>query len=94
MADVDHVAVEDDGLGLFRTMENAGRALAWHVKDVRDEEALVVAGNGGNIGPSPITHGQMSRPAFGRSNASSNTCRRSGSLRSISHSVTSVISSP
>ena len=33
-------------------MENAGRILAWHVRDVRDEEGTVtvVAGNGGNGG--------------------------------------------
>jgi NAD(P)H-hydrate epimerase len=51
MADVDRVAVEDVGLQLLQMMENAGRALAWHARDVHDdEEVLVVAGNGGNGG--------------------------------------------
>jgi len=54
MRDVDRVAVEEIGLQLLQMMENAGRALAWHVRDVRDEDAdtriLVVAGNGGNGG--------------------------------------------
>jgi len=31
-------------------MENAGRILAWHVRDVRDGDVIVVAGNGGNGG--------------------------------------------
>ena len=52
MREVDRVAVEDVGLDLLQMMENAGRALAWHVRDVRDgeETVLVVAGNGGNGG--------------------------------------------
>jgi len=54
MRDVDRVTVEEVGLQLLQMMENAGRALAWHVRDVRDEEAdtriLVVAGDGGNGG--------------------------------------------
>jgi len=52
MEDVDWVAVEEVGLQLLQMMENAGRTLAWHVRDVRTEEApvLVVAGNGGNGG--------------------------------------------
>jgi NAD(P)H-hydrate epimerase len=52
MADVDRVAVEDVGLQLLQMMENAGRALAWHVRDVLEDggTVLVVAGNGGNGG--------------------------------------------
>ncbi|MFB6227881.1 MAG: NAD(P)H-hydrate epimerase [Halobacteriales archaeon] len=52
MADVDRVAVEDVGLQLLQMMENAGRALAHHARDARDEvgDVLVVAGNGGNGG--------------------------------------------
>lgn len=52
MRAVDRVAVEDVGLALLQMMENAGRALAWHVRDVRDgeEDVVVVAGNGGNGG--------------------------------------------
>ncbi|MEF8894355.1 NAD(P)H-hydrate epimerase [Halodesulfurarchaeum sp.] len=49
---VDRVAVEEVGLQLLQMMENAGRILAWHVRDVRPEDVpvLVVAGNGGNGG--------------------------------------------
>lgn len=50
MRDVDHVAVEDVGLQLLQMMENAGRILAWHVRDVRESDVVVVAGNGGNGG--------------------------------------------
>lgn len=52
MAAVDRVAVEDVGLQLLQMMENAGRILAWHVRDVRAAGAPVriVAGNGGNGG--------------------------------------------
>lgn len=52
MREVDRVAVEEVGLQLLQMMENAGRILAWHVRDVRDEEGtvVVVAGNGGNGG--------------------------------------------
>lgn len=52
MREVDRVAVEEVGLQLLQMMENAGRILAWHVRDVRDEEApvIVVAGDGGNGG--------------------------------------------
>jgi NAD(P)H-hydrate epimerase len=52
MEAVDRVAVEEVGLQLLQMMENAGRILAWHVRDVRTEGApvLVVAGNGGNGG--------------------------------------------
>jgi yjeF N-terminal region len=52
MADVDRVAVEAVGLQLLQMMENAGRALAWHARDVHHGggEVFVVAGNGGNGG--------------------------------------------
>jgi NAD(P)H-hydrate epimerase len=52
MADVDRVAVEEVGVRLLQMMENAGRALAWHVRDISKEggTVLVVAGNGGNGG--------------------------------------------
>jgi NAD(P)H-hydrate epimerase len=50
MRDVDRVAVEDVGLQLLQMMENAGRILAWHVRDVRESDVVVVAGNGGNGG--------------------------------------------
>jgi NAD(P)H-hydrate epimerase len=52
MREVDRVAVDEVGLQLLQMMENAGRALAWHVHRVRDENGTVVigAGNGGNGG--------------------------------------------
>jgi len=50
MRDVDHVTVEDVGLQLLQMMENAGRILAWHVRDVREVDVVIVAGNGGNGG--------------------------------------------
>jgi NAD(P)H-hydrate epimerase len=52
MRAVDRVAVENVGLQLLQMMENAGRSLAWHVRDVRtgDTPVVVVAGNGGNGG--------------------------------------------
>ena len=52
MRAVDRVAVEEVGLQLLQMMENAGRILAWHVREVRDERGpvIVVAGNGGNGG--------------------------------------------
>lgn len=52
MRSVDRVAVEEVGLQLLQMMENAGRILAWHVREIRDEEGpvTVVAGNGGNGG--------------------------------------------
>ncbi len=52
MQAVDRIAVEDVGLEILQMMENAGRVLAWHVRDVRDGEGevVVVAGNGGNGG--------------------------------------------
>ncbi|WP_042661812.1 NAD(P)H-hydrate epimerase [Haloferax sp. ATB1] len=50
MRDVDRIAVEDVGLQVLQMMENAGRILAWHVRDVGNGEAIIVAGNGGNGG--------------------------------------------
>ncbi len=51
MREVDRVAVETVGLQLLQMMENAGRALSWHVRDVyEDGSVVVVAGNGGNGG--------------------------------------------
>jgi len=52
MREVDRVAVEEVGLGLLWMMENAGRSLAWHARDLRpgDGAVLVVAGGGGNGG--------------------------------------------
>ena len=52
MQAVDRVAVEEVGLALLQMMENAGRALARHVRDVRGDaqDVVVVAGNGGNGG--------------------------------------------
>lgn len=52
MREVDRIAVEEVGLQLLQMMENAGRILAWHVRDVRDKDGTVtvVAGNGGNGG--------------------------------------------
>lgn len=52
MREIDRVAVEAMGLQLLQMMENAGRTLAWHVRELRDgdESVIVVAGNGGNGG--------------------------------------------
>ncbi|WP_318570959.1 NAD(P)H-hydrate epimerase [Salinigranum marinum] len=50
MRAVDRVAVEGIGLQLMQMMENAGRALAWHVRDLHTGSVAVVAGNGGNGG--------------------------------------------
>ena len=51
MRAVDRVAVEEVGLQLLQMMENAGRALAWHVRDLHEDgRVVVVAGNGGNGG--------------------------------------------
>lgn len=48
----DRVAVEEVGLALLQMAENAGRVLAWHVRDVRGDAdtVVIVAGNGGNGG--------------------------------------------
>jgi NAD(P)H-hydrate epimerase len=51
MREVDRVAVEEVGLQLLQMMENAGRTLARHVRDVAaGGSAVVVAGDGGNGG--------------------------------------------
>ena len=51
MRDVDRVAVEEVGFEVLQMMENAGRALAWHVRDVAEtDRVVVVAGDGGNGG--------------------------------------------
>jgi len=50
MRDVDRVAVEDVGLQLLQMMENAGRILARHVREVRVSDVVIVAGDGGNGG--------------------------------------------
>ena len=50
MRDADRVVVEDVRLQVLQMMENAGRTLAWHVRDVRDGDVAIVAGNGGNGG--------------------------------------------
>jgi NAD(P)H-hydrate epimerase len=49
MRDVDRVAVEEFGIDLLQMMENAGRNLAWHAREM-GEEITVVAGPGGNGG--------------------------------------------
>jgi len=49
MQQIDRLAVEEFGIDLLQMMENAGRNLAWHVRDVGDR-ATIVAGNGGNGG--------------------------------------------
>lgn len=52
MEEVDRVAVGEVGLQLLQMMENAGRILAWHVRDIRPDGApvIIVVGNGGNGG--------------------------------------------
>lgn len=50
MRRVDRVATEEVGLDLLQMMENAGRALAWHTRDIADGPVTVVAGGGGNGG--------------------------------------------
>jgi NAD(P)H-hydrate epimerase len=50
MREVDRVAVEEFGLQLLQMMENAGRTLAWHVRDAGRDPVTVMAGNGGNGG--------------------------------------------
>jgi NAD(P)H-hydrate epimerase len=50
MAAVDRVAVDEFGISLLQMMENAGRNLAWHVRDTRTGAVTVLAGNGGNGG--------------------------------------------
>jgi NAD(P)H-hydrate epimerase len=50
MRDVDRVAVEEIGLQPLQMMENAGRILARHVREMRGSDVVIVAGNGGNGG--------------------------------------------
>lgn len=50
MREVDRIATDIVGLGLLQMMENAGRNLARHVRDMSPETVTVVAGNGGNGG--------------------------------------------
>ncbi|WP_246045725.1 NAD(P)H-hydrate epimerase [Halorussus ruber] len=55
MRDIDRVAVEEVGLGLLQMMENAGRTLAAHARELReyhrpDAPVAVLAGGGGNGG--------------------------------------------
>ena len=52
MRAVDRVAVEDVGLALKQMMENAGRNLAAHARELRstDGDVFVLAGDGGNGG--------------------------------------------
>jgi len=50
MVAVDRVAVDEFGISLLQMMENAGRNLAWHVRDMRTRPVTVLAGNGGNGG--------------------------------------------
>jgi len=51
MREVDRLAVEAFGIDLLQMMENAGRTLAWHARELADGGAVtVVAGNGGNGG--------------------------------------------
>ena len=55
MREVDRLMVEQVGIDLFQMMENAGRALAEHTRqllggDVQGRRVLVLAGRGGNGG--------------------------------------------
>jgi len=50
MREVDRVAVEEFGVSLLQMMENAGRNLAWQVREAGSEPVVVLAGNGGNGG--------------------------------------------
>jgi NAD(P)H-hydrate repair Nnr-like enzyme with NAD(P)H-hydrate epimerase domain len=50
MREVDRVAVEEFGVSLLQMMENAGRNLARHVREVGAGPVVVLAGNGGNGG--------------------------------------------
>lgn len=50
MRDVDRIAVAEFDLALSSMIENAGRSLAWHVRDVADGPVTVLAGAGGNGG--------------------------------------------
>lgn len=52
MREIDRIAMDDVGLSIEQMMENAGRALAWHVREfsASEDRVLVVAGDGGNGG--------------------------------------------
>jgi NAD(P)H-hydrate epimerase len=50
MREVDRIAIDELGFDLLQLMENAGRNLAWHVRDEATGPVVVVAGNGGNGG--------------------------------------------
>jgi NAD(P)H-hydrate epimerase len=50
MRDVDQVAVDEYGLELLQMMENAGRNLAYHVRNMATGSVTVLAGSGGNGG--------------------------------------------
>jgi len=50
MEAVDRVAVEEFGISLLQMMENAGRNLAGHVRELTPDRVVVLAGNGGNGG--------------------------------------------
>jgi NAD(P)H-hydrate epimerase len=50
MRGVDRVAVEEFGLALLSMMENAGRTLAAHARELRAGPVTVLAGSGGNGG--------------------------------------------
>ncbi|WP_458206120.1 NAD(P)H-hydrate epimerase [Haladaptatus sp. NG-SE-30] len=50
MREIDRVAVEDVGLPLLSMMENAGRTLARHARDLSAVGIVVFAGGGGNGG--------------------------------------------
>lgn len=50
MREIDRVAVEEFGVTLLQMMENAGRNLAWHVRQVAAGPIVVLAGSGGNGG--------------------------------------------
>jgi len=50
MAAVDRVAVDEFGIALLQMMENAGRNLAWHIREMHTGSVVVLAGNGGNGG--------------------------------------------
>jgi NAD(P)H-hydrate epimerase len=50
MREIDRVAVDEFGLALLSMMENAGRALAAHAREMADGPVTVLAGGGGNGG--------------------------------------------
>lgn len=50
MREVDRVATDEFGLALLSMMENAGRALAAHAREMADGSVTVLAGGGGNGG--------------------------------------------